>query len=102
MPFHHSMADIIELFRKRVCEDQQQDTEKREKAGKETAKAVDMQESSMETFDQIKKRKDEQEQKKCKRSTCTETVAYLIEKAIRFISCHYLKLLCNLFLLCNL
>ena len=35
----------------------------------------------METFPQSKKRKSEQEQKKCKRSTGTETVAYLREKA---------------------
>ena len=35
----------------------------------------------METFVQSKKRKGEQEQKKSKRSTGTETVAYLREKA---------------------
>ena len=35
----------------------------------------------METFSQSKKRKGEWEQKKCKRSTGNETVAYLREKA---------------------
>ena len=43
--------------------------------------AVEMRKSSMETFAQGKKREDEQEQKKCKHPTSTETVAYLIEKA---------------------
>ena len=75
------MADIIERFREKDAEDQQQDAEKRGKADEETAKAVEMRKSSMETFAQSKKRKGEQEQKKSKRSTGTETVAYLREKA---------------------
>lgn len=82
-PFDDSMADIIERFRERDCEDRQQDAEKMEKVDEETAKAVKMRKSSMETFAQGKKRKGEQEQKKCKRSTGTETVAYLREKAER-------------------
>ena len=40
-----------------------------------------MQKASMETFAQSKKRKGYQEQKNCKRSKGTETVAYLREKA---------------------
>lgn len=68
-PFDDSMADIIERFRERDCEDRQQDAEKMEKVDEETAKAVKMRKSSMETFAQGKKRKGEQEQKKCKRST---------------------------------
>ena len=73
------MADIIERFREKDAEDQQQDAEKRGKADEETAKAVEMRKSSMETFAQSKKRKGEQEQKKSKRFTGTETV--LREKA---------------------
>ena len=79
--FDDSMADIIERFREKDAEDQQQDAEKRGKADEETAKAVEMRKSSMETFAQSKKRKGEQEQKKSKCSTGTETVAYLREKA---------------------
>ena len=79
--FDDSMADIIERFREKDAEDQQQDVEKRGKADEETAKAVEMRKSSMETFAQSKKRKGEQEQKKSKRSTGTETVAYLRERA---------------------
>ena len=75
------MADIIERFREKDAEDQQQDAEKRGKADEETAKAVEMRKSSMETFVQSKKRKGEQEQKKSKRSTGAETVAYLRERA---------------------
>ena len=55
--------------------------QKRGKADEQTAKAVEMRKSSMETFTQSKKRKGEQEQKKSKRSIGTETVAYLREKA---------------------
>ena len=80
-PFDDSMADIIERFREKEAEDQQQDVEKRGKADEETAKAVEMRKSSMETFAQSKKRKGEQEQKKSKRFAGTETVAYLREKA---------------------
>ena len=80
-PFDDSMTNIIEQFRERDAEDQQLDSEKREKAEEETAKAVEMQKASMETFSQSKKRKGEQEQKKCKRSIGTETVTYLREKA---------------------
>ena len=80
-PFDDSMADIIERFREKDAEDQQQDVEKRGKADEETAKAVEMRKSSVETFAQSKKRKGEQEQKKSKRFTGTETVAYLREKA---------------------
>ena len=54
---------------------------KGKKAEEETAKAVEMRKASMETFALSKKRKGEQEQKKCKRSKGTETVAYLREKA---------------------
>ena len=79
--FDDSMTDIIERFREKDAEDQQQDAEKRGKADEETAKAVEMRKSSMETFVQSKKRKGEQEQKKSKRSTGTETVAYLRERA---------------------
>lgn len=75
------MKDIIERFKERDAEDQQLDSEKREKATEETAKAVEMQKASIETFAQSKKRKGEHEQKKCKRSTGTETVTYLGEKA---------------------
>lgn len=56
-PFDDSMADMIERFRERDCEDQQQDAEKRGKVDEETAKAVEIQKSSMETFAQGKKRK---------------------------------------------
>ena len=69
--FDDSMAAIIQHFRETDAEDQQQDA----------AKAVEMRKSSMETFAQSKKRKGEQEQKKSKRSTGAETVAYLREKA---------------------
>ena len=55
------MADITERFRDKDAEDQQQDAEKRGKADEETAKAVEMRKSSMETFAQSKKRKGEQE-----------------------------------------
>ena len=79
--FDESMAAIIQHFRETDAEDQQQDAEKRGKADEETAKAVEMRKSSMETFAQSKKRKGEQEQKKSKRFTGTETVAYLREKA---------------------
>lgn len=75
------MTDIIERFKERDAEDQHLDSEKRKKAEEETAKAVEMRKASMETFAQSKKRKGEQEQKKCKRSKGTETVAYLREKA---------------------
>lgn len=75
------MTDIIERFKKRDAEDQLKDSEKRDKADEETAKAVEKRKASMETSAQSKKRKGEQEQKKCKRSTSTETVAYLREKA---------------------
>ena len=77
--FDDSMAAIIQHFRETDAEDQQQDAEKRGKADEETAKAVEMRKSSMETFAQSKKRKGEQEQKKSKRFTGTETV--LREKA---------------------
>lgn len=80
-PFDDSMTDIIERFKERDAEDQQLDSEKREKAEEETVKAVEMRKASVETFAQSKKRKGEQEQKKCKHSTGTETVAYLREKA---------------------
>ena len=79
--FDDSMADIIERFREKDAEDQQQDVEKKGKADEETAKAVETRKSSMETFAQSKKRKGEQEQKKSKRSTGTKTIAYLREKA---------------------
>ena len=79
--FDESMAAIIQHFRETDAEDQQQDAEKRGKADEETAKAVEMRKSSMETFAQSKKRKGEQEQKKSKRFAGTETVAYLREKA---------------------
>ena len=62
--FDDSMAAIIQHFRET-----------------DAAKAVEMRKSSMETFAQSKKRKGEQEQKKSKCSTGTETVAYLREKA---------------------
>lgn len=75
------MTDIIARFKEREAEDQEPDSEKREKVEEETAKAVEMRKASMETFFQSKKRKGEKEQKKCKRSTGTETVAYLREKA---------------------
>lgn len=75
------MTDIIERFKERDAEDQRLDSEKRKKAGEETAKAVEMRKASMETFSHSKKRKGEWEQKKCKRSTGNETVAYLREKA---------------------
>ena len=75
------MADIIERFGEKDAEDQQQDAEKRGKADEETAKAIEMRNSSMEIFAQSKERKGEQEQKKSKRSTGTETVTYLREKA---------------------
>ena len=75
------MTDIIERFKERDAEDQHLDSEKRKKAEEETAKAVEMRKASMETFSQSKKRKGEWEQKKCKRSTGNETVAYLREKA---------------------
>ena len=74
------MTDINEQFKERDAEDQQLDSEKREKTEEKTAKAVEMRKASMETFAQSKKRKGEQEQKKCKRSTGTETAAYLKEK----------------------
>ena len=80
-PFDDSMTDIIARFKEREAEDQEPDSEKREKVEEETAKAVEMRKASMETFFQSKKRKGEKEQKKCKRSTGTETVAYLREKA---------------------
>lgn len=73
-PFDNSMTDIIERFKERDAEGQQLDSEKREKAEEESAKAVEIRKASMETFAQSKKRKGEQEQKKCKRSTGTETV----------------------------
>lgn len=41
-PFDDSMTNIIEQFRERDAEDQQLDSEKREKAEEETAKAVEM------------------------------------------------------------
>lgn len=44
-------------------------------------RGIDLKKASMETFSQSKKRKGEQEQKKCKRSTGAENVAYLREKA---------------------
>ena len=75
------MTDIIERFKERDAEDQRLDSEKRKKAEEETAKAVEMRKASMETFPHSKKRKGEWEQKKCKRSTGNETVAYLREKA---------------------
>ena len=79
--FDDSMADIIERFREKDADGQQQDAEKRGKADEETAMAVETRKSSMETFAQSKKRRSEQEQKKSKRSTGTETVAYIREKA---------------------
>ena len=48
--FDDSMAAIIQHFRETDAEDQQQDAEKRGKADEETAKAVEMRKSSMETF----------------------------------------------------
>ena len=72
---------LLQCIHHLMTEDQQQDVEKRGKADEETAKAVEMRKSSMETFAQSKKRKGEQEQKKSKRFTGTETVAYLREKA---------------------
>ena len=54
-PFDDSKADIIERFREKDAEDQQQDVEKRGKADEEPAKAVEMRKSSMETFAQSKR-----------------------------------------------
>ena len=80
--FDDSMANITERFREKDAEDQQQDAEKRGKADEKTAKGAEMRKSSMETFAHRKKRKGEQEQKKFKRFTDTDTVALSSEKRL--------------------
>lgn len=62
-------------------EDQRQVAASKEKADADAAVAVDMRKASMETFSPTKKRKGEQDVKKSKRATGSDTVAFLIEKA---------------------
>ena len=79
--FDDSMEDIIERFKARDEEDQRQVAANKEKADADAAVAADMRKASMETFSQTKKRKGEQDVKKRKRATGSDTVAFLREKA---------------------
>ena len=58
------MEDIIERFKARDEEEQQQVAANKEKADADAAVAADMRKASMETFLQTKKRKGEQDVKK--------------------------------------
>lgn len=81
--FDNSMEDIIEQFKVRDTVDQQQDADKNEKAIAETAQAVEMRKSSMETFAQTQKRKalPSEDVKKSKKPVGSDTLAYLKVKA---------------------
>ena len=75
------MEDIIESLKARDEADQRQVAAYKEKADADAAVAADMRKASMETFSQTKKQKGEQEVKKSKRATGSDTVALLREKA---------------------
>ena len=79
--FDDSMEDIIESLKARDKADQRQVAAYKEKVDADAAVAADMRKASMETFSQTKKRKGEQEVKKSKRATGSDTVALLREKA---------------------
>lgn len=81
--FDNSMEDVIERFKCRDNVDIQQDADKKEKADSETAQAVEMRKSSMETFAQSKKRKatTSEDVKKGKKPVGSDTLAYLRVKA---------------------
>ncbi|XP_068707511.1 caldesmon-like [Montipora foliosa] len=75
------MEDIVERFKARDEEDQRRVAANKVKADADAAVAADMRKATMETFSQTKKRKGEQDVKKSKRATGSDTVAFLREKA---------------------
>ena len=81
--FDKSMEDVIERFRSKDEEDKLQADERKGKAGAETAKAEEMRAKAMETFKTGKKRKSDggEPDKKSKKTSASETMTYLKEKA---------------------
>ena len=78
--FDDSMEDIIVRFKARDEEDQRQVAAIKEQADSDAAVAADMRKASMETFSRTKKQKGEQDVKKSKRATGSDTVAFFARK----------------------